>query len=148
MATSTIDPRPSQPQPNAQQQTGRGFPPVIFLKNRDIMTDADWNNKNYLTNTEMYVALTKCIREEYIEGVQKIGGLWRIYIPDLPSRCKLVSEGLNIRGKNVTVHQNNPFTTSPNTVSVKVCDIPLSVDDNEILTVLRHMGAEVIGECK
>ena len=59
-----------------------------------------------------------------------------------------MSEGLNIRGKNVTVHQNNPFTTSPNTVSVKVCDIPLSVHDNKILTTLRNMGAEVIGECK
>ena len=98
---------------------------------------------------EVYVQLTKCIRHEYIEGVQKIGGLWRLYITDHASVCKILAEGLNIRGKNVTIYEHNPFLrTARDTVMVRVCDVPLSVHDQEIVNALRQPGieAEIVGE--
>lgn len=67
----------------------------------------------------------------------------------MESQCKLLAEGLNLRGKNVTIHENNPFLrTARDTVIVKVCDVPLSVHDSEIVTQLRNMGADIVGECK
>lgn len=136
------------PPPPPQQQ--RGLPPVVFFKNRDAVgyiEPAEWNDKG-LKNEEVYKQLCKTIRQEHIQGVQKIGGLWRLYLTDTGARCKLLTQGLDIRGKTVTVYEHNPFLrTATNTVIVRVCDVPLSVHDSEIVTSLRSFGAEIKGEC-
>lgn len=135
-------------QADQQQTTVRGFPPVVFMKNKDLMNEEDWINRQYVSNEDVYEALTHTIREEYIEGVQKIAGLWRLYITDLPSRCKLMAEGLNFRGRSVTIYQNNPFVLPPDTMTIKVCDVPLSVHDNTIVTEIRRLGCNIVGECR
>ena len=44
--------------------------------------------------------------------------------------------------------KHNPFVrTSQNSVMVRVCDVPLSMHDSEIINLLRGLGAEVLGEC-
>lgn len=97
-------------------------------------------NEDGLTNEEVYKQICKCISSEYIRGVQRIGGLWRLYITDYAATCKLLTEGIDIRGKNITIHENNPFLrTARNTVLVRVCDVPLSVHGG--------VNAEIIGEC-
>jgi hypothetical protein len=136
----------SQQHPGVIPEQARGQP-VVFFKNRDAVNSDDWDNNN-LTNEEVYIQLCKTIKPEHIEAVQKIGGLWRLYIPFITARCKLLAEGLNIRGRTITIHQNNPFLrTSTNTVMVRVCDVPLSVHDSEIINSLRYVGAEITGEC-
>lgn len=49
---------------------------VLFFKNRDAVgyiEQGEWEEKS-LQNEEVYVELCKVTRQEYIEGIQKIGG--------------------------------------------------------------------------
>ena len=69
----------------------RGVIPVVFLKNRDLVNYAD--KDDHIQNEEVYIKLSKTIRTEYIQGVQRIGGLWQLYTGDHGSRCKLIAEG-------------------------------------------------------
>jgi hypothetical protein len=120
---------------------------VLYFKNRDAV-DTTENTDNRLNNEEVYLQLCKTIKAEHIDGIQRIGGLWRLYIPCVDARCKLLAIGIDIRGRNVTIHENNPFLrTSMNTVVVRVCGVPLTVHDSEILNTLRYVGAEIVGDC-
>ena len=101
----------------------------------------------YVTNEEVYLTLSQVMQPEHIEGVQKIGGLWRLYIPDHEARCQLLAEGLNLRGKTINITKYNPFSRDPNTITVRVCDVPLIVQDLTILTNLRDIGAVIVGDC-
>ena len=83
---------------------------------------------DYVTNEEVNITLSQVIQPEHIEGIQKIGGLWRLYIPDHEARCRILAEGLNLRGKTINITQYNPFRRYPNTLTVRVCDVPLTRD--------------------
>ena len=50
------------------------------------------------TGEEIYVSLSKRIDTKLIVGVQKVRGLWRIYIDSKEARIALISEGLVLRG--------------------------------------------------
>ena len=137
-------------QPEGRHQ--RKSPPALFFKNRDVVGYIEPNRHDVqeLSNEEVYKQLSKQIRTEYIFGIQKIGGLWRLHINDTQSKYKLLASGFDIRGKNVTIYEHNPFLrTERNTVLVRVCDIPLSVHDQEIVSELRShgLGIEIVGEC-
>ena len=135
-----------EPNPSQQQQKQGSRLPILFFKNRDVV---NYNDKNdTLPNEEVYVELCKTIRCETIEGVQRIGGLWRLYITDPTARCKLLVQGINIRGRNIFIYEHNPFLRTANTVLLRVCDVPLSVHDCEIVNAVRHLGAEIIGDCQ
>ena len=69
----------------------------------------------YVTNEEVYLTLSQVMQPEHIEGVQKIGGLWRLYIPDHEARCQLLAEELNLSGKTINITKYNPFSRDPNT---------------------------------
>ena len=57
-------------------------------------------------------ALLPTVQAQYVEGVQRIGQLWRIYVNSVNIRVNLLTRGnLVINGKMVPLYEQNPFTT-------------------------------------
>ena len=79
--------------------------------------------------------------------------MWRIYIGSLDSRKKLLTEGFDLNNINVRTFEINPFsagTTKPeeSVLKITVQGIPLSVDDGEILKMLKTYGCEPTSDIK
>ena len=83
--------------------------------------------KKPLNYEEVYVALTKCVDEKGILGIQKIRGLWNIYFEYRTDRIKLITEGISLRGKHVPVYDVNLCVKSEITLPVYVYGVPLGV---------------------
>ena len=96
---------------------------------------------------EMYKAVSKSVNTKDIQGVQRIGGLWRLYITERENRIKLITQGLQIRDTSVRVYDKNPFLPheNENATRVLIKDIPLSVHENVILDELENIQCKVYG---
>ena len=88
---------------DANERTAAGGKPV-FIKDREVPLSKD----NFVTSQEMYKAVVNSISATKVQGIQKIGGLWRLYISDRTSRLNLITSGLNIRNSCVNVFDLNP----------------------------------------
>lgn len=115
----------------------------VFVKHNDIPSI----NEKVLTNEDMYKCLVGHVQGREIKGVQKIGGLWRLYIESHNSRIKLITNGTNMRNANIAVHDTNPFlsTGKENSICVLIKDIPLSAHDTLIIDELVRMKCKVTG---
>ncbi len=83
-----------------------------------------------------------------IRGAQRIRGLWRIYPRRQEARDKLLLEGMNLWGTQVSLLPKNPFTLQDQNnekpaTKLWVGNVPLSVDDNIIETALKKLGCEM-----
>ena len=82
-----------------------------------------------------------------IGGAQRIRGLWRIYPRRQEARDKLLLEGMNLWGTQVSLLPENPFTLQDQNsekpaTKLWVGNVPLSVDD-VIETALKKLGCEM-----
>ncbi|VDH96639.1 Hypothetical predicted protein [Mytilus galloprovincialis] len=101
----------------------------------------------YLTTNEMFEAIDKVVPKRSIKGLQRIRGLWRIYLDDEKERELLVSNGLELRGRSVLVYSRNPRVRSyenSTDIKIRVKDIPLSADDGQILRVLERYKCVIL----
>ena len=60
----------------------------------------------------------------------------------------LLVQGINMRGRQVPLHSQSPHNPSrlqPDTIRIKVKNIPLSADDGQIHRVLSLEGCEIQG---
>ena len=132
-----------EPHRDAYERTAAGGKPV-FIKDREVTL----SNDNLVTSQEMYKAVVNSISATKVQGIQKIGGLWRLYISDRTSRLNLIISGLNIRNSCVNVFDLNPFlpATNENLTRVLIKDIPLSVHDVNILNEFesRKLSGKII----
>lgn len=116
----------------------------VFLKNRDVPEGKP------LLHEEIYVAIHKHLGStKNLKGLQKIGGLWRIYFTDRADRIALISTGLNIRGVSAPIYDTNPFVNRHDpTTSLKVIvkDIPLSVNDEMIANEIEKQKCKVLSK--
>ena len=114
----------------------------VFLKNRDVLPAEG----KVLSHEELYLALHKQLKSlKNLKGLQKIGGLWRIYLNDRVDRIALISSGLNVRGTLTPIYDTNPYlqnAESP-TMRITVKDIPLSVNDDVIINELEKLKIKV-----
>ena len=83
-----------------------------------------------------------------IRGAQRIQGLWRIYPHKQEARDKLLLEGMNLWGTQVSLLPQNPFILQDQNSEklapkLGVGNVPLSVDDNVIETALKKLGCEM-----
>ena len=93
----------------------------------------------------MYQALSECIRSTHISGLQRVNGLWRVYLDNLEDKVKLLAIGVKIRGKVIPLLSTNPNRLDGETsLSIRIKDIPLSVDDGILTRTLILIGIEVI----
>ena len=121
----------------------------VFIRERDIVMSENQSMKPY----EMSKLVADCVTFENIEGCQRIGNLWRIYLLSSEARIKILTDGLTVDNQQVTVHASNPYVTgnsdpSKPTVKITVKDIPLSFNNTEIKEMLQDLGAELTGEIR
>ena len=116
----------------------------VFFKHRDVphVTEKD------LESQEVYKALLKSVPSSQITGIQKIGGLWRLYITQQEARISLITRGLNVRDACIAVFDTNPFVPggNENLLRLTVKDIPLSVDNSVITDELEQQKYKVSGK--
>ena len=96
---------------------------------------------------EVYKALLKTVPSSQIKGIQRIGGLWRLYVTQLDFRIGLITSGINIRNACIAVYDSNPFLPggNENILRLTVKDIPLSVDNSVIVDELEKRNYKVSG---
>ena len=115
----------------------------VFLKNRDVLP----MEGKLLSHEELYTAIHKQLGStKGLTGLQRIGGLWRIYLDDRIARVALISAGLSVRGARAPVYDTNPYLrnndgTAGTRITVK--DIPLSVKDEVIVNEMEKLKINV-----
>lgn len=130
--------------------------PVFFLN-----SEVPQHDNNWLTTYEICTAVSEVVDEpkppedaekSVIDGAQKIGNLWRIYLLDSEARVTLLSNGITLRGQQVTLRNRNPFTIAGfenvPTTRLFIRNIPLSFDNEEIAKVLKAKGVQFAGPLK
>ena len=119
----------------------RGKP--VFVKHLDIPTV---NERDFYTE-HMYKALAKEVPSKEITGIQKIKGLWRLYIENKQTRINLITLGLKVRNVCVAVYDTNPFLVhGEDTLRLRIKDIPLSASDTLITDELESRKCKLIGK--
>ena len=100
-----------------------------------------------MTNQEMYKCLLRSVNGREIKGIQRIGGLWRLYLENQSTRIALITQGLNVRNANVAIYDSNPFINdnAENTLRLLIRDIPLSVHPSLITEELEKAKFKVVG---
>jgi len=69
-------------------------------------------------------------------------------LDNIEDRITLIVEGLNLRGRWVPLHTQNPRNPQrirPDTIRIKVKNIPLSDDDGQIHRTLTLEGCNIEG---
>lgn len=120
--------------------------PLVFLRESDVFGfRKPGQPPQWLEHSELYIEIGKTIEASHITGLQKIRGMWRIYVDNLNDKVKLMTSGVQVRGKRVNVLSTNPDRLDGElTTRVRVKNIPLSVDDDMIKRTLTLRGLEVI----
>lgn len=125
--------------------SGKTDIPLVFLRESSLFGDRKPNKPEWVTHTELYMALSDRIESSHITGLQRVRGLWRIYVDNLDDKVKLMAEGVHLRGKAISVLNTNPQRPDwEGTIRVRVKNIPLSADDGMITRELTLRGADVI----
>jgi hypothetical protein len=119
--------------------------PLVFLKESELFGNRRPERLEWLQHVELYRAIGQRIDTSHISGLQRVRGMWRIYLDNLTDKVKLMAEGVPLRGKVIPVLNTNPDRLDgEQTTRVRVQNIPLSADDNIIKRVLTLTGADVI----
>ena len=88
----------------------------------------------------------RVVKKDNVDGVQRIGQLWRIYLKTAVSRLELLARrSLLIQGSSVPLYEQNPFKTSqlsPDDIKDKLIikNLPLSVSNKEVASLLADKG--------
>ena len=122
--------------------------PLFFLNN-EVEQERKW-----LDTLEVCLAVCIVVADEtHVEGAQRIGGLWRIYLTNPNTRTQLLCTGFNLRGIQLNLKNKNPFLHTLGredfkTTRLYVRNIPLSFDNGEIEKVLRSKKIEMVSPIK
>ena len=121
----------------------------VFLKDEDVFGSSMKPARSlWLTHVEIYKAIGVRVPSQCIKGIQRIRDMWRIYMDNEEDRLSLLVEGLVLRGRQIPLHSQNPYNpgrTQPDTIRIKVKNVPLSADDGQIHRALTLEGCEVQG---
>ncbi|VDI62321.1 Hypothetical predicted protein [Mytilus galloprovincialis] len=117
-------------------------------KNQDVHGSEKPPRAQWLTNVEIFKSISAKVPKQCIKGIQRIREMWRIYMDNEGDRLSLLVQGLNLRGRQVPLHSQNPHnpsTLQKDTIRIKVKNIPLSADDGQIHRALTLQGCEIQG---
>ena len=91
-------------------------------------------------------------KKKCVEGAQRIGGVWRIYLTDETARVMLLSEGITLRGQHVELKEQNPFRIAPEfemyEIRLFIKNLRFSFDNAEIEKTLRNKGVVMVNPMK
>ena len=121
----------------------------VFLKDEDAFGSSLKPARFlWLTNVEMYKAIGVRVPSECIKRIQCIRDMWRIYMDNEEDRLSLLVQGLVLRGRQIPLHSQHPYNsgrTQPDTIRIKVKNVPLSDDDGQIHRALTLEDCEIQG---
>ena len=69
-----------------------------------------------------------------------------MYMDNGEDRLSLLVQGLVLRGRQIPLHAQNPYNPGrkqPDTIRIKVKNVPLSADDGQIHRALTLEGCEI-----
>jgi hypothetical protein len=119
--------------------------PLVFMKESELFGTRRPERSEWIQHVEMFKAIGQRIEVSHISGLQRVRGMWRIYIDNLDDKVKLMSDGIPLRGKIIPVLNTNPDRLDgEQTTRIRIKNIPLSADDGVIKRVLTLKGTEVI----
>jgi ribA/ribD-fused uncharacterized protein len=119
----------------------------LFIKDSDLPT------RNVL-HIEIVRAIARNISPQNIDGVQRIGRLWRIYLKNHPSRIQLITKKqLVFNGKVVPLYDQNPFAanlSSPEDRKDKITirGLPNSLSNDDIKDFLISKNLKLSADVK
>lgn len=118
----------------------------VFIEEYDIFGSTTVNRRQYMKHPEMYRCISRVASAKTIKGLQRVRGMWRIYLDREYDRDQIIVRGVNIRKKHVPVYSQNPRVQAretPDGLRIRVKDIPLSADDGQIIRKLEFVGCTV-----
>ncbi|CAG2219210.1 unnamed protein product [Mytilus edulis] len=118
----------------------------IFLTDTDVFGSVKPPRPLWLTNIEIYNAIDTKIPAERIKGIQRIRDMWRIYMDNEEDKLSLLVTGMNLRGRQVPLHSQNPRNPGnlqPDTIRIIVKNVPISADDGQIHRALTLQGCDI-----
>lgn len=120
----------------------------IFLKDLDFFGGTTPPRTQWLTNVEIYKAIGAKVPAGCIKGIQRVREMWRIYMDNEEDKLSLLVQGIHLRGRQVPLHSQNPHNPGrlrPNTIRIKVKNVPISADDDQIERALTIHGCDIQG---
>ncbi len=100
--------------------------------------------KRWITDIEMYLAVSKVVSTGAIRGLQRIRGAWRIYVDTQEERVDLLTTGIVLRGVGIGLTDLSPRRKDhTGDLRISVRDVPLSADDSIIERALTLKGCEL-----
>jgi len=104
----------------SQYQANENVKP-IFLKDEDVFGSHKSERSIWLTNVEIYKAIGDKVQPQCIKGIQRVREMWRIYMDNEEDRQSLLVQGINLRGRQIPLHLQNPHNPSryqPDTIRI------------------------------
>ena len=119
--------------------------PLVFLRESSFFAERKPYYTEFFKHEEMFHGISRSVDPSHITGLQRVNGLWRIYIDNLQDKATLITEGVSIRGRALPILQTNPFRSdNEDTTRIRVQNIPKSVDDGMITRDFVLKGLDVI----
>ncbi|CAJ1074316.1 hypothetical protein NHX12_015711 [Xyrichtys novacula] len=122
----------------------------IFIMEREILSKEECI-KNPVREAEVYHSLIQEVHPIHLRSVQRVGALRPIYLHDKGARAKLLIKGISIRGKHISLKEENPFSLKScmanqdaNQITIK--ELPESADDNLVTEFLSKQGCKIVGK--
>jgi hypothetical protein len=85
-------------------------------------------------------------------GAQRIRGLWRLYPKTRQARDKLLIQGIELGGVQVTLMDKNPFTFNGSedtpTTKLWLSGVPLSARDDDLVVAIEKLGCVLQSQMK
>lgn len=128
-------------------QQGRELTPAYVVVN-DLK-----GVKDHVSLYDMCVGITKVVSQQDLDGCQQIGGLWKIYLKSVNSKVALVTQGIDVNGVNINVHEYNPFVnraqkSENRNVRVNIKDLPISLPNDDVERLFLEFGLELKSDVK
>ena len=126
------------------------IPPLYFLHN-SVKTPSNQR----LLEIDVCLAAAKAVQRESIQGCQKIGNLWRIYVKTLDVRVRLAVQGLSIFNQHAPLCTENPYESSEKDgnrpIKIMIYDVKMHFSNDTVQKHLRALGAKLtkpVTNCK
>lgn len=118
----------------------------VFITELDLFGNTKPQPEHYLKHEELFKCVDQAVSANHLKGLQRVNGLWRIYLDNEEDRESLIIGGLTVRNKHLKIYDRNPFVTEkekPEYVKVRVKNVPLSADDGQIFRFLETAHAKI-----
>ena len=124
----------------------------VFFKSSDVPQE----NNRWLGTYEICKACSLVVtddkKKELVDGAQRIGDFWRVYLTDETARISLLSQGITLRGQHVELKDRNPFIIMGfedyETTRLFIRNVPLSFNNAEIENALKSKGVRMVNLMK